>query len=63
MAVRELGPDRVIFGSDAPGRSFASQLAKVYGAEVPDAAKQRIFSTNLREWLLPILTEKGIAVQ
>ena len=31
MAVRELGPERVLFGSDAGGRSFASQLAKVYG--------------------------------
>ena len=29
MAVRELGPERVIYGSDAGGRSFASQLAKV----------------------------------
>ncbi len=32
MAVRELGPERVIFGSDAGGRSFASQLAKVLSA-------------------------------
>ena len=29
MAVRELGPERVLYGSDAGGRSFASQLAKV----------------------------------
>jgi predicted TIM-barrel fold metal-dependent hydrolase len=29
MAVRELGPERVIYGSDAGGRSFASQLAEV----------------------------------
>ena len=35
MAVRELGPERVLYGSDAPGRSFASQLAKVHGAESP----------------------------
>ncbi len=39
MAVRELGAERVIYGSDAGGRSFASQLAKVYGADVPDSAK------------------------
>ena len=24
MAVRELGPERIVYGSDAPGRSFAS---------------------------------------
>ena len=35
MAVRELGAERVIFGSDAAGRSFASQLAKVYMPNCP----------------------------
>ena len=40
MAVRELGAERVIYGSDFPGRSFASQLAKVLGAEVPEEAKR-----------------------
>jgi predicted TIM-barrel fold metal-dependent hydrolase len=60
MAVRELGPERILFGSDAPGRSFASQLAKVYGADVPDDAKQRILSTNLKQLLRPILADKGI---
>src|SRR3954447_10478548 len=39
MAVRELGADRVVFGSDAGGRSFASQLAKVLGADIPEATK------------------------
>src|SRR5205814_2568840 len=42
MAVRELGAERVVYGSDAGGRSFASQLAKVRGADVPDAAKRLI---------------------
>jgi predicted TIM-barrel fold metal-dependent hydrolase len=60
MAVRELGAGRVIYGSDAGGRSFASQLAKVHGANIPDAAKQRIFCDNLRGLLQPILTAKGI---
>src|SRR6185436_3561032 len=34
MAVRELGPDRALYGSDVPGRSFSSQLAKVQGADI-----------------------------
>src|SRR5690606_31009275 len=42
MAVRELGAERVIYGSDAAGRSFASQLAKVFGAAIPEKAKQLI---------------------
>lgn len=60
MAVRELGAERVIYGSDAGGRSFASQLAKVHGANLPDASKQQIFCDNLRRLLQPILTAKGI---
>jgi uncharacterized protein len=62
MAVRELGPDRVLFGSDAPGRSFASQLAKVHGAEIAEEAKRRILAANLKRLLTPILNEKGINV-
>lgn len=61
-AVRELGAERVIYGSDAAGRSFASQLAKVFGANLPDATKQLIFRDNLKRLLLPILTAKGIKV-
>ena len=54
------GPGSVIYGSDAGGRSFASQLAKVYGADIPDAAKQLIFCDNLKRLMTPILQAKGI---
>jgi len=60
MAVRELGAARVVYGSDAPGRSFASQLAKVLGARIPAPDKKRILSANLREMLGPILHAKGL---
>lgn len=60
MAVRELGAERVIYGSDIGGRSFASQLAKVHGANIPDSAKKLIFAENLRRLLLPILNAKGM---
>jgi len=60
MAVRELGAERVIYGSDVGGRSFASQLAKVLGANVPNAAKQLILGGNLRRLLAPILKLKGV---
>lgn len=51
MAVRELGAERVLYGSDAPGRSFASQLGKVFGADIPDSAKRLILGENLRRLL------------
>jgi uncharacterized protein len=62
MAVRELGAERVLYGSDAGGRSFASQLAKVYGADIPDAARRLIFAENLKQLLGPILADKGVAL-
>lgn len=62
MAVRELGAERVIWGSDAGGRSLGSQLAKLHGANIPDAAKESIASRNLRRMMEPILRAKGIRV-
>jgi uncharacterized protein len=60
MAVRELGAERVVYGSDAGGRSFASQMAKVVGAEIPDSAKELILGGNLRRLLQPSLEAKGL---
>jgi len=60
MAVRELGADRVIYGSDVGGRSFASQLGKVLGAQIPAAARDQILAGNLRSLMLPILQAKGV---
>lgn len=61
-AVRELGADRVLYGSDAGGRSFASQLAKVYGAEISESAKRKLLGANLKRLLTPILKAKGVKV-
>lgn len=61
MAVRELGAERIIYGSDCGGRSFASQLAKVYGARIPEAARRLILGENLKRLMTPILRAKGIA--
>ncbi|MFV2070093.1 MAG: amidohydrolase family protein [Pirellulales bacterium] len=61
MAVRELGAERVLYGSDVGGRSFASQLAKVQAAEITGEEKERILGANLRGLLAPILAAKGIA--
>jgi len=45
-AVSELGAGRVMFGSDASGRSFAGQLAKVIAADIDLADKRRILWDN-----------------
>ena len=51
MALRELGPRRIIFGSDAVGRSFASQLAKVDSVKIPKRTRQLILAQNARRLL------------
>lgn len=61
MAVRELGAERILYGSDVHGRSFASQIAKVTGAAIPDAAKRLILRENLKGLLAPIFRAKGYA--
>jgi predicted TIM-barrel fold metal-dependent hydrolase len=60
MAVRELGPERVIYGSDAGGRSYASQLAKVESADLSEADRQMILGGNLRRLLADVLATKGM---
>lgn len=62
MAVREMSAKRVIFGSDAPGRSYASQLAKVLGADISQQDKDLILGQNLKNMMVPILKAKGITV-
>lgn len=59
MAVRELGAERVLYGSDAGAvRSFGSQLAKVYSADIPIESKRAILRENLRRLLAPAMKAK-----
>ena len=45
-AVRALGTERLVFGSDAPGRDFAVQMAKVVGADLTPEEKRQILGGN-----------------
>lgn len=62
LAVRELGASRVLYGSDVSGRSFASQIGRVLGAEISLAEKKLILRENLRRLLTPALRRKGLKV-
>ena len=48
---RAIGPGRIFWGSDAPGRSFAVQMTKVLAAQIPEEHKQMILGGNVRRWL------------
>ena len=47
LAVSLLGAERVVYGSDAGGRSFASQLGKVLGARITEADRALILGGNI----------------
>lgn len=49
--VDHIGAERVLFGSDLPGRSLTSQLAKVLGARLTETQKEQILSRNMRRIL------------
>ncbi|HIE29032.1 TPA: amidohydrolase [Candidatus Poribacteria bacterium] len=51
FAVRELGGERIVFGSDTPGRSFGVQIGKVLGANLPHEVKRLILCGNMERIL------------
>lgn len=53
MAVRELGAERIIFGSHLPSRSLGTELCKVTAANISEADKRLILGTNFRQLLNP----------
>ena len=54
MAVRELGAERIVFGSHLPSRSLGTELGKVVGAEISDHDRKLILGENYRRLLAPI---------
>jgi predicted TIM-barrel fold metal-dependent hydrolase len=49
MAVRELGAERIVFGSHLPSRSLGTELSKVITAEISEADKRLILGENFRK--------------
>ncbi len=51
MAVRELGAERIVFGSHLPSRSLGTELGKVLGANISEGDKKLILGGNYRKLL------------
>lgn len=49
MAVRELGAERIVFGSHLPSRSFGTELSKIIAAEISESDKRLILGENFRK--------------
>ena len=52
MAVREIGADRIVFGSHLPSRSLGTELTKITTATITEDDKAGILGANFRN-LLP----------
>ena len=55
MAVRDVGAERIIFGSHLPSRSLGTELGKVIGTDVSERDRKLILGENFRNLLRPIL--------
>ena len=45
-AVATIGAERILYGSDVPGRDFSAQLGRVMGARISDADRRKILADN-----------------
>ena len=59
MAVRELGAERIVFGSHLPSRSLGTELGKIIGANISDSHRKLILGENFRNLLNPILQQNN----
>jgi len=57
MAVRELGEDRVVFGTDLAGADYCENLGRVLQCEFPDAVQAKILAGNFEGKKTAILEE------
>jgi predicted TIM-barrel fold metal-dependent hydrolase len=59
FTVTEVGDDRLVWGGHGPSRSYSTELAKVFDADLSQAQRAKIFGGNLRRLAEPIFRKKG----
>jgi uncharacterized protein len=62
-AVRELGADRITWGGHGPSRSYATELSKVFDADLSHADRAKVLGGNIRRFTAPIFKRKGRPIQ
>lgn len=63
FAVDELGIDRIVWGGHIESRSYSTELAKIYDADLTDEERKKALGGNLRRLAAPIMREKGYTVE
>ena len=61
-AVAELGVDRIVWGGHGPSRSFATELGKVFDANLSRADRMKVLGGNYRRLAEPIFRKKGQSI-
>ena len=61
MAVREVGAERIVFGTHLPSRSLGTELGKVIGAAIGEQERKSILGGNYRRLLRPIAARTGVS--
>jgi uncharacterized protein len=56
-ALSVLGEDRILYGSDIPGRDFSVQLGRIYGARMTPDQREKLLLRNA-ERLLGLITDE-----
>jgi predicted TIM-barrel fold metal-dependent hydrolase len=62
LAVKELGADRIVIGGHTPSRSYATELSKVFDADLTAEQRMLILGGNLRRIATPIFKNKGYKI-
>lgn len=57
--VNWLGVDRLVWGGHGASRSYATEMSKVFDAELDFEGRRKVFGENLRRIAAPIMQKKG----
>ncbi|MBP1988593.1 amidohydrolase family protein [Paenibacillus eucommiae] len=49
-ALEELGPDRVLYGSDYPIRAFSTQLARIESVDMSEEVREKVLQCNAQRF-------------
>lgn len=50
-AISQIGEDRILYGSDIPGRDFTCQIGRILGSNISEAAKRKLLCQNAENLL------------
>lgn len=59
FTVAQVGVDRLVWGGHGPSRSYSTELAKVFDADLTRPQREQIFGGNLRRLAEPLFRKKG----